>query len=77
MDGAQGHRRPRHRGHTQICDEDGNELPAGEAGTVYFADGRKFEYHNDPKKTAESRQRQGFGPRSVTWATSIVTASST
>ena len=42
-------------GELQICDDDGNEVPAGEAGTVYFAGGRAFEYHNDPRKTAESR----------------------
>ncbi|HMK01152.1 MAG TPA: AMP-binding protein [Reyranella sp.] len=47
-------------GTLRICDEDGNELPAGESGTVYFADGRKFEYHNDPKKTAESRHARGW-----------------
>ena len=47
-------------GTLRICDEDGNELPAGEAGTVYFADGRPFEYHNDPKKTAESRHAKGW-----------------
>ena len=46
-------------GTLRICDEEGNELPAGESGTVYFADGRKFEYHNDPKKTAESRHPTG------------------
>ena len=47
-------------GTLRICDEEGNELPAGESGTVYFADGRKFEYHNDPKKTAESRHPRGW-----------------
>ena len=47
-------------GKLKICDDDGNELPQGEAGTVYFAECRKFEYHNDPKKTAESRNAQGW-----------------
>jgi long-chain acyl-CoA synthetase len=47
-------------GTLKICDEDGNELPAGEPGTVYFADGRPFQYHNDPKKTAESRNAKGW-----------------
>jgi long-chain acyl-CoA synthetase len=47
-------------GTLKICDEDGNELPQGEAGTVYFADGRPFQYHNDPKKTAESRNARGW-----------------
>jgi len=47
-------------GTLKICDEGGNELPQGEAGTVYFADGRPFQYHNDPKKTAESRNAKGW-----------------
>ena len=47
-------------GTLRICDEDGNELPAGQSGTVYFADGRPFEYHNDPRKTAESRHAKGW-----------------
>jgi long-chain acyl-CoA synthetase len=51
-------------GSLRICDETGAELPAGEAGTVYFADGSQFEYHNDPKKTAESRH-----PANPTWTT--------
>ncbi|UYN95842.1 MAG: AMP-binding protein [Enhydrobacter sp.] len=47
-------------GKLKICDEEGNELPAGESGTVYFAEGRPFEYHNDPRKTAESRHPRGW-----------------
>jgi long-chain acyl-CoA synthetase len=47
-------------GKLKICDDAGNELPTGESGTVYFADGRVFEYHNDPKKTAESRHPKGW-----------------
>ncbi len=47
-------------GKLKICDDEGNELPSGESGTVYFADGRQFEYHNDPKKTAESRHPKGW-----------------
>jgi fatty-acyl-CoA synthase len=35
-----------------ICDEDGTELPAGEAGLVYFErDAMVFAYHNDATKT--------------------------
>ncbi|MEJ1969255.1 MAG: AMP-binding protein [Rhizomicrobium sp.] len=41
-----------------ICDEDGNEMAAGEEGTIYFASAAQFAYHNDPKKTAESRHPQ-------------------
>lgn len=39
-----------------ICDEDGNELPVGETGLVYFErEAPTFEYHNDPAKTASAR----------------------
>ncbi len=47
-------------GQLRICDDAGVEVPPGEPGTVYFAGGRQFEYHNDPKKTAESRNAQGW-----------------
>ena len=43
-----------------IVGEDGQELPAGEAGTVYFEGGATFEYHNDPEKTAASRSDRGW-----------------
>jgi fatty-acyl-CoA synthase len=46
-------------GVTRICDDEGNELPAGEIGTVYFErETRPFEYHNDPEKTAEATHPQ-------------------
>ena len=47
-------------GTLRICDDAGNELPTGEPGTIYFADGRPFEYHNDSGKTAESRHPKGW-----------------
>ena len=47
-------------GQVKICGPDGEELPTGEAGTIYFADGRAFEYYNDPVKTAESRNAKGW-----------------
>jgi acyl-CoA synthetase (AMP-forming)/AMP-acid ligase II len=39
-----------------IVDDDGVELPIGQEGTIYFegASLQKFEYHNDPEKTAAS-----------------------
>jgi long-chain acyl-CoA synthetase len=43
-----------------ILDDEGNELPAGETGDVYFGGKTNFEYHNDPKKTAESTSPQGY-----------------
>jgi acyl-CoA synthetase (AMP-forming)/AMP-acid ligase II len=51
-------------GTVKICNDEGEEVPVGEEGTIYFADGPVFEYHNDPKKTAESRH-----PRNPTWST--------
>ena len=44
----------------KICDDEGNELAPGQEGTVYFAGGKTFSYHNDPAKTAQSRNRQGW-----------------
>ncbi|MDT5337713.1 MAG: long-chain acyl-CoA synthetase [Mycobacterium sp.] len=43
-----------------ILDEDGNELPAGQAGEIYFEGGFDFEYLNDPGKTASSRDSHGW-----------------
>ncbi len=44
-----------------ICDDEGNELPTREPGTVYFESKVGFEYHNDPEKTKQSRDPQGRG----------------
>ncbi|TYO90916.1 acyl-CoA synthetase [Oceanicella actignis] len=43
-----------------ICDETGRELPVGAEGEVYFESGQPFSYHNDPEKTAASRNAQGW-----------------
>jgi long-chain acyl-CoA synthetase len=43
-----------------IVGDDGEELPQGDIGAVYFEGGRSFEYHNDPEKTAGSRHPQGW-----------------
>ena len=43
-----------------ICDDDGNDVPTRTEGMVFFEGPRKFEYHNDPEKTAESRNRHGW-----------------
>jgi len=42
-------------GEVVIVDDDGNELPVGEEGGVYFRSDSQFEYHNDPDKTAGAR----------------------
>jgi acyl-CoA synthetase (AMP-forming)/AMP-acid ligase II len=47
-------------GEIHIVDDDGQELPVGEAGTIYFAGAGEFEYHNDPDKTEESRDPRGW-----------------
>jgi acyl-CoA synthetase (AMP-forming)/AMP-acid ligase II len=43
-----------------ICDDEGNEVPVGESGAIYFGGGGQFEYHNDPDKTASSRHPKGW-----------------
>ncbi|TNE42597.1 MAG: acyl-CoA synthetase [Alphaproteobacteria bacterium] len=43
-----------------ILDEEGNECPPGESGSIYFADEGTFEYFNDPDKTKESRNDRGW-----------------
>jgi long-chain acyl-CoA synthetase len=43
-----------------ILDEDGNELPPGEPGEIYFEGGFDFEYLNDAAKTASSRDSHGW-----------------
>jgi len=46
-----------------VCDENGDELPAGETGLIYFErETPTFEYHNDPGKTADARH-----PRHPNW----------
>jgi long-chain acyl-CoA synthetase len=43
-----------------IVGPDGQELPPGEPGLVYFAGGRPFSYHNDPEKTDSITSDQGW-----------------
>jgi acyl-CoA synthetase (AMP-forming)/AMP-acid ligase II len=67
-------------GTVHIVGDDGEEVPTGESGTVYFEGeaASTFEYHNDAEKTAGSRDPKGRGgARSATSATSTTTASST
>jgi acyl-CoA synthetase (AMP-forming)/AMP-acid ligase II len=51
-------------GPVHICDDEGNELPNGEEGTIYFESANQFEYHNDPEKTASARH-----PTHPNWST--------
>ena len=49
-----------------ILDDDGNELPPGEPGTIYFERRHAtFEYHNDPEKTAASRDPTAAAGRTL------------
>jgi long-chain acyl-CoA synthetase len=47
-------------GVVHILDEDGNEVPAGRSGEIFFEGGADFEYLNDPAKTASSRDSHGW-----------------
>ncbi|HEX4906701.1 MAG TPA: AMP-binding protein [Acidimicrobiales bacterium] len=48
-------------GTLHIVGEDGEEVGPREEGTIYFESGSTFEYHNDPEKTASSRDPKGRG----------------
>jgi long-chain acyl-CoA synthetase len=41
-----------------ILDDDGNELPVGQSGTIWIKNllGMDFEYHDDPEKTAKAHR---------------------
>lgn len=47
-------------GELYILDDNGNELPPGEIGTVYFANGSDFSYYKDPGKTAAAKTASGW-----------------
>ena len=50
-------------GTLHIVGEDGEEVPVGDSGTVYFEgeNAATFQYHNDAEKTAGSRDPKGRG----------------
>ena len=43
-----------------VVGEDGEELPPGQPGLLYFEGGRDFEYHNDREKTAAIANDRGW-----------------
>ncbi|MDO8692505.1 MAG: AMP-binding protein [Sheuella sp.] len=43
-----------------IVGEDGEELPVGEIGKIYFSGGPAFEYWNDPVKTKDAYNAKGW-----------------
>ena len=47
-------------GKVKILDENDQEVPAGQIGTVYFADAPVFAYHNDPEKTKRAYNAKGW-----------------
>jgi acyl-CoA synthetase (AMP-forming)/AMP-acid ligase II len=42
-----------------VLGEDGEPLPSGEIGTLWFSGGRRFRYHRDPERTAAAFDDQG------------------
>jgi long-chain acyl-CoA synthetase len=47
----------------RVCDENGDEVPRGTEGQIFFepTEGMvPFEYHNDPQKTADARNKHGW-----------------
>jgi fatty-acyl-CoA synthase len=47
-------------GEIHIVDADGNELPVGETGQVWFTTRSRFEYHNDQEKTHGALDERGW-----------------
>ncbi len=48
-------------GELHVVDDDGNELPVGEIGTIYFSGAQtQFEYHKEPEQTAAAYTSQGW-----------------
>jgi acyl-CoA synthetase (AMP-forming)/AMP-acid ligase II len=47
-------------GTVHVLDDAGHEQPEGAVGTVWFEGTARFEYHNDPSKTAEAFNDRGW-----------------
>jgi fatty-acyl-CoA synthase len=47
-------------GVVHILDEQGDELPTGETGQIWFEATSRFEYNNDPTKTREAQDPRGL-----------------
>ena len=47
-------------GQIHIVGDDGDELPVGEEGEVWFSTNRSFEYYHEPEKTKEAWDRRGW-----------------
>lgn len=49
------------RGPVAILDDDGNSLPPGEVGQIWFSNSADFKYHGDPEQTSQARGPSGTG----------------
>ncbi len=47
-------------GQIHIVGDDGEELPIGGEGEVWFSTNRSFEYYNEPEKTAQAWDKRGW-----------------
>jgi fatty-acyl-CoA synthase len=47
-------------GAVHVLDEDHHEVPVGETGQIWFESGVRFEYHNDPEKTRDMFDENGW-----------------
>ncbi len=47
-------------GKLHVCGPEGEELPAGQDGLIYFENDQIPTYHNDPAKTAEAMHPRGW-----------------
>jgi long-chain acyl-CoA synthetase len=47
-------------GKLHIVGADGEEVPIGATGEIYFEGGPEFVYHNDPEKTRQARNAKGW-----------------
>jgi fatty-acyl-CoA synthase len=47
-------------GQIHIVGDDGEELPVGEEGEVWFSTNRSFEYYQEPEKTKQAWDQRGW-----------------
>ncbi len=47
-------------GRARILGRNGEEVPTGEEGVIYFEGGPRFEYHGDPQKTHDAYTAEGW-----------------
>ena len=48
------------QGEIHIVGDDGEELPVGQVGTIYFSGSQRFEYHGEAKKTQSAYDHRGW-----------------